>query len=325
MARTERRAFVTLLMVNDSYLPGCIVVAHSLRMQGTTASLVCLVTSDVTRGAREALHDVYDEVVAVDEVKPERAERGTRQNLPRMLTRFAALRLGPDGDLGHAFDRVCLLDADLLPRRDFDELWSLPAPAGVLNERREHMVELDPDGRIVPPDEAGREVSIWHDVYAACPHGAAIPKEITDRVRDDPTNFGINGSLFVLTPSMAEHDAFMTWIGSPEVADLVRDEWPWPDMQAATLFWSGRWTNVDLTYSTMYGYPSIDAARGLHFAGVKPWAWRKKGFARRLQRFPDHQLWASAYRDAIDRTPSLRRVGRLQELDRRIREALAAS
>lgn len=309
-------------MVNDSYLPGNVVVAHSLRAQGTDAALVCLVTAEVSRGAREALGDVYDSVVLVDEVNPERAERGTRQNLPRMLTRFAALRLGPDGDLGHSFDKVCLLDADLLPRRDFDLLWDLDAPAGVLNERREHMVELDAEGRIVPPEEAGRAVSIWHDVYAAVPHGAPIPREITDRVGTDPTNFGINGSLFVLEPSMATHDRFMAWIASPGIAEQVRDAWPWPDMQAATLFWSGRWTNVDLTYAAMYGYPSIDAARGLHFAGVKPWAWRKKGFARRLQRFPDHQLWASAYRDALDRNPDLRRVGRLADLDRHIRAAL---
>ncbi len=317
-----RRAFVTLLMVNDSYLPGCVVVAHALRLQGTTASLVCQVTAAVSRGAREALHDVYDHVVVVDEVNPERSDRGSRQNLPRMFTRFHALRLGPDGDLGLDFDRVCLLDADLLPRRGFDALWELSAPAGVLNERREHVVELDADGRIVPPEEAGREVSIWHDVYADVPPGARIPKEITDRVRDDPTNFGINGSLFVLQPSMTDHAALMEWIASPGIDALVRDAWPWPDMQAATLFWSGRWTNVDLRYSAMYGYPSIDAAWGLHFAGVKPWAWRKKGFARRLQRFPDHQLWASAYRDALDRNPALRRVGRLAELDRRIRAAL---
>lgn len=318
-----RRAFVTLLMVNDSYLPGCLLAAFALRRQGTTASLVSLVTPDVSSRARGVLAELYDRVIEVEEVNPERAERGARQALPRMFTRFAGLRLGADGDLGCDFEKVVLLDADLLPLRDFDDLWELDAPAGVINERREHMVELDEDGRIVHPEERARRSSIWHEVYGdVCPHGTPIPKEITDRVGADPTNYGINGSLFVFEPSAREHDAFLSWITEPPIAELVRDAWPWPDMQAATLYWSGRWTSIDVSWSTMYGYPSIDAVRGLHFAGVKPWAWRKDGFARRLQRFPDYGLWSTTYREMLWAHPELRAVSRLAVLDQKIAAAL---
>ena len=45
----------------------------------------------------------------------------------------------------------------------------------------------------------------WHRLYAACPHGQAIPREITDRVAADPgNNTGISGSLYVWEPSMRE-------------------------------------------------------------------------------------------------------------------------
>lgn len=321
-----RRAFVTLLMINDSYLPGCLLAAHALRSQETTADLVCLVTPDITPAARDALLSIYDRIITVDEVNPPREQTGARQALPRMLTRFHALRLGSDGDLGCNYERVVLLDADLLPLRDFDSLWELDAPAGVINERRDHMVELDEAGRIVPRDASAPTPSRWHEVYGSvCPHGTPIPKEITDRVGADPTNFGINGALFLLEPSLAEFDAFMAWIAEPERDELVRSLWPWPDMQAATLFWSGRWTSIDVSYAVLYGYPSLEFARGLHFAGVKPWSWRKKGFARRIERFADYRLWATTYQQFLRSTPELRDLRRLHLLDDEITKALVGA
>ncbi|MBI2705516.1 MAG: hypothetical protein HYX32_09535 [Actinobacteria bacterium] len=320
-----RRAFVTLLMINDSYLPGCLTAAYALRAQRTSARLVCLVTPDITERAIDALLSLYDDVIVVEEVNPPRDETGKRQALPRMLTRFNALRLGPDGDLDRDYERVILLDADLLPLRDFDSLWELATPAGVINERREHMVELDEAGQIVWLDDDSATSSRWHEIYGAiCPHGSMIPKEITDRVGSDPTNFGVNGSLFLLEPSAAEFGELMSWIRRPEMDELVRRLWPWPDMQAATLFWSGRWTSIDVSYSVLYGYPSLAFARGLHFAGVKPWSWRKKGFARRIERFADYRLWATTYLEMLASLPELRDLRRLKLLEDEIRAALDA-
>lgn len=317
----SRRAYVTFLMFSDSYLPGCLMTAYGLRRQRTRARLVCMVTADVTAGAREALRALYDDVVPVDELNPPRDEQGSRQFVPRVFTRFNALRLGPDGGLARDYRKVVLLDADLLPLRDYDDLWELPAPAGLINERRDHVVELDADGCIVQPEGP----SVWHRVYGSvCPHGAPIPREITDRVGTDHTNRGINGSLFVFEPSAAEYEAFRSWIASPGIADLVRRHWRWPDMQAATLYWSGRWTSIDVSYSVLYAYPSVESARGLHFAGVKPWAWREDGFARRLQRFPDYRLWSTLYREMLARYPELRALRRVSLLDERTAAALGA-
>ena len=41
-------AFVTFLMLNDSYLPGALMLAYALRKQKTNADLVCLVTGEIT-------------------------------------------------------------------------------------------------------------------------------------------------------------------------------------------------------------------------------------------------------------------------------------
>lgn len=331
----RNRAFVVFLMFNDSYLSGALTAAYGLARQGSKSHRVCVVTPEISDAARGFLAELYDRVVEVDPIGIPDALgagasgeplTGSARIKTAALTRFAGLRLGPDGDLGCAFDKVAVIDADLLPLRDFEELWHLPAPAGIINERRSHMAEIDEHGSlVVRPESLETAKWVWHDIYdPVCPHGAKIPKELTDRVAVDHANYGVNASLVIQEPSMQTYRDFMEWAALPDIQPLLRDAWRWTDQQAATLYWSGKWTNIDVSFSTLYGYPSIDLARGLHFAGVKPWAWRKKGFSRRLHRFPDYTVWAETYLEMLDEVPrivthpGLRRIG--QQLEAALRE-----
>lgn len=327
------RAFVVFLMFNDSYLPGALTAAYGLVRQGSPSSRACVVTPEISREARACLAELFDHVVEVEPiaapsapsgVRPAQVRTGSARVQSAALTRFASLRLGPDGDLGTSFEKVVVIDADLVPLRDFEELWTLPAPAGIINEHRDHMAEIDSRGKLVIRPEA-RETGrgIWHQVYGTiCPHGAPIPSELTDRVAADFDNYGVNASLVVIDPSMEEYGDFMRWVSQPEISELVRDHWRWIDQQAATLYWSGQWTNVDVSFSALYGYPSLETARGLHFAGVKPWSWKKKGFERRLHRFPDYRLWADLYLDMLAAVPALRQHAGLRRIEREIGRAL---
>ena len=330
-----RRAFVVFLMFNDSYLPGALTAAFGLVRQGSPSLRACVVTPEISREARRLLRELFDKVIEVepipapsapDSVDAAQVRTGSARVQSAALTRFASLRLGPDGDLGGSFEKVAVIDADLLPLRDFEDLWSLPAPAGIINEHRHHMAEIDPRLQlIVRPESLTTGRGIWHDIYGpTCPHGSLIPRELTDRVATEFDNYGVNASLVVIEPSMATYRDFMQWVSQPAIADLVRTRWRWIDQQAATLYWSGEWTNVDISFSTLYGYPSIEAARGLHFAGIKPWSWRKKGFARRLHRFPDYQLWAEVYLEMLDTFPVLRQNVSLRRIGRELKAGLVA-
>ena len=138
----------------------------------------------------------------------------------------------------------------------------------------------------------------------------------------DHANYGVNASLVVIEPSIEAYDDFMQWVARPEIASLVATSWPWIDQQAATLYWSGEWTNVDVSFSALYGYPSLQWVRGLHFAGVKPWSWRKKGFQRRLDLFPDYRLWADTYIEMLEVFPALRDHNGLRKIGRQLASAL---
>ena len=312
---SAKYAFVTFIMRNDSYLPGALVLASGLRRMRTRADLVCMVTGSVTAQAKQALEVMFNHVVEVDEAVLPHARRQERQDRPFLFTRFNALRLGKDGDLDFSYEKVVVLDADVLPLRHYDHLFTLGTPAGIINESKEHCLQATEDGRfLIPPHalETGRWV--WHDIYEElCPHGQPIEKEVTDRVLTDPSNMGVNASLWVLRPSLREYDDIMEDVQKPEVLERVSN-WNWPEMQYATMRWSGQWKNVDLRFCSFSGYPAPSAVFGIHFAGLKPWSIKRKDALQRFSRYEDFRLWYGEFRRMIDAHPELLRSSRLRKL-----------
>ena len=108
---SARFAYVTFVMMNDSYVPGALLLAYGLRRQWTEADIVCLVTPEVTADARDALAVLYDHVVEVETVCVPHKRSHQRRDRPFWFTRQNALRLGADGDLGP------ILREDRGPRR----------------------------------------------------------------------------------------------------------------------------------------------------------------------------------------------------------------
>lgn len=316
MKASYTTAFVTLLMRNDSYLPGALLQAYQLRLQAVPADLLCLVTPEISPAARQALAQLFDFVVEAPAiyVPHDRAQR--RQYLPFVFTKLHALRLGRDGDLGFAYDRVILLDADLLPLRRYADLLALPAPAGVMNEHKSHLLAATDDGRfLIPPTVASQGTWRWHDIYADCPHGQPIPRRLTDRVAADPRNMGINGALMVMQPSLAEYRAMRRDLQRPATRHLVGSLFDWPDMQYLTMVWSGRWHNVDVRYASLNGYPDLRLLYGTHFAGLKPWQYGRSPSLACYARYPDFQFWFRQYRAMLtDHHPGLQRHKRLRRL-----------
>jgi glycogenin glucosyltransferase len=314
---SARFAFASFLMLNDSYLPGALVVGYALRKQDTRADLVCLVTKEVTLEARHALELVFDHVIEVEKVYVPHKRRQARQDRPYLFTRVNALRLGQDGDLGLGYEKVVVLDADVLPFRHYEHLFTLDAPAGILNEDKSHFVETHADGSyLIPEDVKTTGTWKWHRLYGdVCPHGHKIPQEITDRVGEDIPSLGINGSLFVFEPSMAEYRSILEDVQRPETLRRVGDLYEWPDMQYLTLRWSGRWTNVDLRFSGFNGYPDLSVLYGTHFGGLKPWQFKRKKAIRRWGRYADYQAWFREYTSMVSEAyPALLKVRRLKRL-----------
>lgn len=323
----SRFAYVTLLMLNDSYLPGVLLLAHGLRQQKTQADLVCLVTAEIGQDARTALKLLYDHVVDVEKIVVPHRRMQQRQDLRYVFTRLHALRLGADGDLGFRYEKVVNLDADMLPLRNYDHLFSLNAPAGILNESKKHLMEWDEQGNfIIPPHTLETGKWKWHDLYEpVCPHGRPIPAELTDRVKENASNMGVISSVLLFEPSMAEFQAILADLQQPETRRLVGEWFEWPDMQYLTLRWSGRWANVDARFSGLNGYPKLSVLFGTHYAGFKPWYVNQPESLAKYGRFEDFQFWFREYGILLNHYPKLQKIKRLQTLKEKLVPFVAVS
>ena len=319
-----RFAYVTFVMLNDNYLPGALVAGFSLRKQSTQAELVCLVTDGVSLPARLALESLFDHVPKVEPIFLPHKRRQQRQDRPYFFTRIHSLRLGTDGDLGYGFDKIVVIDADLLPLKYCDHLFCLPAPAGVLNETKSHVIQNDKEGNYKVTKKilkSGRWE--WHRRYdPICPHGFPVPSEITDRVAKDPTNMGMNGALFVLEPSSSEYEKILSDVQRPVIQRLVGDVFDWPDMQYLTMRWSGKWTNIDARFSGMNGYPHPSVLFATHYAGFKPWYIHRVNAMKRYARYPDFQHWFQMYVEMVEGNPKFLEIGKLRRLTVRISDFL---
>jgi len=318
---TSRYAFVTFLMRNDNYLPGALMFAFGLREKGTRADLVCMVSGNVSESAKFALKLIFDYVVDIDEIHVPNTRGHERQDIPYVFTRFNALRLGVDGDLGFNYEKIVIADADVLPLRFYDHLFTLDTPAGIINECKANFLDCDQKGHYRIPKTLFTDGKWkWHSIYGdICPHGHHIPQYITDRVAANPQNLGINSSLFVLTPCLRTYTDLINALNNPEIRELVCKKFKWPEMQYATMAWSGEWTNIDIRFSGINGYPDISVLCGIHYAGTKPWNARNRQSMLRVMKFPDYRLWYMKYIEMTEkRYCKMQKIPKLARLTRNI-------
>ncbi len=309
----KKYAYVTFIIRNDSFVPGALVFAYALRKQKTPYDIVALVSQEITEKAKRILNILYDDIITINELFIPHARRQERQDRPYLFTRFHAFRLGRDGDLGKGYDKIVLADADLLPLRDYDTLFDVTAPAGIINEKKEYCMTYENGNYIIPYTVDIDGTWIWHKIYKDFPHGSLINKEITDRITNDLNNMGVNASLYVLKPSMEMFYSILEDMNDENIREKVK-HYHWPEMQYLTLKLSGSWHNLDLRYSSFNGYPKIDVLYGIHFAGLKPWSIKNKS-VKSFAKFEDYKLWFYTFNKMMKEYPKLNESGKLRRIN----------
>ncbi|KAK2612904.1 glycogenin glucosyltransferase [Conoideocrella luteorostrata] len=114
--------YATLLMT-DSYLPGALVLAHSLRDSGTTRKLAVLVTLDsISVNAITQLKVVYDYILPVARIRNEHPANLYLMNRSDLHSAFTKINLWKQTQ----FSKIVYMDADVVAYRAPDELFNLP-------------------------------------------------------------------------------------------------------------------------------------------------------------------------------------------------------
>ncbi|KAI0003615.1 glycosyltransferase family 8 protein [Xylariaceae sp. FL0662B] len=120
----EEDVYATLLL-SDTYLPGALVLAHSLRDAGTTKKLAVLVTLDsVSAEAITQLQTVYHYVIPVSRIRNTQPANLHLMNRADLHSAFTKINLWKQTQ----FRKIVYIDSDVVAYRAPDELFDIPHP-----------------------------------------------------------------------------------------------------------------------------------------------------------------------------------------------------
>jgi hypothetical protein len=292
-------AYVTLVMLGDSYIPAAIVMAHTVRLLQSNADLVVLVTNDVSVEGKQILSMFFDRVIDVKYITVPNwrtKKQSHRKYLELVFTKFHIFNLTQ-------YKKVLLIDADALVLKYPDHLFTLDAPAGCFLENKDLFISYDSKGNYILPPTGKIE---WYDKYCkCCGHGKKIPKENTDRVLTDAKNSGIGGGLILLEPNAKELNSIIFDVTHGKMKYLINNKFVWPEQQYLTARYSGKWTSMNPRFFGLQGYPHWKVLYGLQYGGDKPFVLNSKMNINERIQYPDYVLWHEYYQNILDKYPSI--------------------
>lgn len=136
--------FVTLVMLNDEYVPGAAVLAKSLRNVGTKYPIWAMVDSHVSMDALVFLSDgenkLFDRIIIVPTIEHEVINmRSKKQNdiygrwISKSFTKWNIFNPDIFQSDGVPLEKVFFLDADIMVTENIDNIFDLDPPAATFS------------------------------------------------------------------------------------------------------------------------------------------------------------------------------------------------
>lgn len=270
------------LLTEPSYLVGVRALHASLRRTGTQHPFVVMVTDGVDDAARSLLESEGALVRELPRAAPD----------PRLEAHYANARfvevwskLGAWGLT--EFDRLVVLDADMLVVAPMDELFDVELPDGGIAAC--HACRCNPN-RIASYPASWKPENCF---YTHCRGG--------DHVSEPGVEDYFNGGFLVIEPDAAVHEALMARLAVLD--DLTAYQFAEQDFLNEVF--EGRWRQMPYVYNALktlpHQHPQLwrrSEVKNIHFIIDKPWERRPEPGDRYAAL---HQLWW----DAADAVPGL--------------------
>ncbi len=255
----DRYAYTTLLLGGEAYLPGCLAVGAALRWHvHTRAALVCLVDDSIPPATRRMLGRIYDRVALVSRLRAHDSAYPSELLSDAYRDMYTKLHIF-DPEL-FPYEQICFVDADLLPIRCFDHLFTMAPPAAVIES--------------VDPTSQFAYVHHMHGVR----HGGPVPPTILEPTSDDDVTGGINSGLLVVKPDRPRFEDMVARIQRPmpEWGPRHRQlyergiRYGFPDQHFLQVEFQDAWTAIDPRFNSMR--TDVPHSFGVHWTiGRKPW------------------------------------------------------
>jgi lipopolysaccharide biosynthesis glycosyltransferase len=261
MESTGENAYMCLVMRGDTYVPGAIVVAHSIRKTKTKNDICCMVTPDVSAYAIEQLKIAFDYVILVQyiQVSTKKLRSLKIENLYGAWKSFAYTKWNMLNMT--QYKKVMFMDADILVVENIDALFELQTPAGTFSL-----------SQAKPFVKKG-----VYNPYKTIRHGHYVD---TKEIQEGFKSFLCIGTTLILTPNAEHFKMYIKMIMSmtPFGFELCING---TDEQSIVWFYhnilAARWTHIGQEYNMIpwkqkTWMPKNSKPYVLHYVGeLKPW------------------------------------------------------
>lgn len=287
-------AYATLVMKGDAYVPGALVLAHSVRAtwpnrRSDKIELVCQVSPDVSREARQALSKVFDHIVVVDLLEQPSVQLPTAKQR-QMYGTWMSAAYTKWHCLGFArYRKVAFLDADMIFLDNCDEVFDLSAPAGVFS---------------APWAKPFKSNGHFNPYHGKVRHGDVVSMTA---IRDGLDRAVVAHGAFVVVPT--GKDLFDQFV------EFIRARYPVGhagcygalDEQSITEFLlraGYSWTYLHQRFMSISWHPNWNEGKKpmvLHYFSAKPWNMPRE------EAWEDMKAWWNLADDLVEKMPDLGR------------------
>lgn len=137
------RAWLTVL-TSSSYLPGVILLNHSLRKSNSAYPLIVCCTPSLPEGITGTLKEEGLEVRIINPIEPKNKVKVVADRFEETWSKLGVFGM-------EDLEKAVLLDGDMLIRRNMDELFDLDIPEGWIAANHACVCNLD-DAPWAPED-----------------------------------------------------------------------------------------------------------------------------------------------------------------------------
>jgi lipopolysaccharide biosynthesis glycosyltransferase len=189
----SRFAYTTLVMLDYKYIIGAIVMAQSLKKTNTNCDIVCLATPDIyeNKMMTDILYQHFTHVLKVDYIQLKTKEFKSKKRkdtygkwIDKSYTKLSAMLLDQ-------YEKVCILDSDMIITNNIDHLFNLQSPIGVFSN---HWFD-----NVIPRIVNTKTCNFYKDIL---PLTYITPSVIHKALNQN--GFVASGNIMVLTPSKDE-------------------------------------------------------------------------------------------------------------------------
>lgn len=263
--------YVTVLYGDNVYITGAVVLGFSLMKTESRYDRIVLVTPDVTKHSIEILSQVYTKIVPIDYVKVNpNIFLDEKTRFRDVFTKLRCLDL-------IQYEKIIILDLDMIITKNIDHLFNLNAPAACLKKN------YVPYGKRINPD-------------TIC--------------SDNKLVGSINAGLMLLVPDREE------WldIQNDILTNNSLLKYRYPEQDYISLRYCNQWTSITFNYNFQFGLTdrvkkckyTHDNIYVIHYSSsFKPWNRLIKNYvptSQELKFIKQHKnyykLWEKGY-DAI--------------------------